>query len=171
MAGILGACIVIAAALSLFVFRVHANPSDLNQSNALATTTLSFLTAGSTIVTETYDSYGGGVGEPNASESAVLLTNFTASSTSSVLAIKLQYSQNNIDWFDDNLLQTSLNSTTSPLYNLGTNNSYTWTALGTTVASKAITVPTPVRYVRAVYTVTGANAAVYKVIIAKKEQP
>lgn len=156
--------------LSLFVVRARANPSDLNQSNALATTTVSYLTAGATTVTETYDSYGGGVGEPNASEHAVLFTNFAASSTSSVLAVKLQYSMNGIDWFDDNLME-STNSTSTPVYNMGVSNSYTWTAVGTATSSKTIEVPTPTRYVRAQYTVTGANAAIWKVIIAKKEQP
>lgn len=162
--------IAVASVFLAFVYTVRANPSDLNLSNAVATTTVTYLTAAGASTTETYDSYGGGVGEPNASEKAVLFTNFAASSTSSVLAIKVQYSQNGIDWFDDNLME-STNSTTTPLYNLGTSNSYTWTAIGTATSSKTITIPTPTRYVRAVYSVTGANAAVYKVIIAKKEQP
>lgn len=169
--GLLGGIAIVISALSLFALHAYASAADLNQSNAIATTTVTYLVAAGASTTEVYDSYGGGVGEPNASDNAVLFTQFAASSTSSVLAIQLQYSQNAIDWYSDNLLQGGINSTTTPTYNLGTSNSYVWTAAGTATTSKVLTVPTPVRYVRAVYSVTGANAAVYKVIIAKKQQP
>lgn len=170
VAAILIASVVLIIAFFAMALKAHANPSDLNLSNTTATTTVSYLTAAGASTTETYDTYQGGVGDPNASESAVLFTQYAASSSSAILAIRIQYSQNGIDWYDDNLTASTLGTTTQP-YNVGVANSFTWAAVNTATSSKAITIPTPTRFVRASYSVTGANAAVYKVIIAKKEQP
>lgn len=166
-AALLAVILVVFATFS--VLRARANPSDINQTNVTATTTITYVTSGGT-ATETYDSYASGVSDPNASDSAVLLTAFTASSTSSVLAIKIQYSMNGIDWYDDNLFQIDSASSTQA-FGIGTPNSFTWTAAGTATAYKAIIVPTPTRYMRAVYTLSGANAGLWKSIIAKKQQP
>ncbi len=168
--GLFAALVLIGSVCTLFALKAHANPSDLNLSNTTATTTVSFVVVGTATSTETYDSYGGGVGEPNASDGATLFVQMAASSTSSVLGIQLQYSQNGIDWFDDDLLQLT-NATTTQATNVAVANSYTWKAAGTATTSKAFNVPTPTRYVRAVISATGANAAVWKVIIAKKQQP
>lgn len=153
------------AGLAFYAFNATASAVDLNQSNASATTTVTYLTPGTATSTQTYDSYGGGVGDPNASTNAVMLLQFAASSTSSVLNINVQYSMNGIDWYSDNL--GAATSSTG----INVQNSYTWTAAGTATSSKAITIPTPVRYSRAVIGILGAGGAVYSNIVAQKTQP
>lgn len=162
-----GALLLAAAAiLTVFATTVRANPSDLNTtSTSAATTSPTYIIPGTATSTLTYDSYNDGIGDPNASESAVLLLQTAASSTSSVFTVALQYSQNGIDWYQDNLMATTTST------NIGTAQTYTFTAAGTATTGRAITVPTPTRYVRAVTSVAGANAAVWGQIVAKKQQP
>ena len=162
--GIVTVVAIIASILFTFS-QVHANSPDFNQSStAAATTTIVYMTPGTGTTTLAYDSLD------NGSDSAVLLTQFTASSTSATLAIRLQYSQNGIDWYDDNLL-SSTNSTTTAVKTVNVANSYAWAAAAAGANLKAIDVPTPTRYVRAIYSVTGANAGVWASLVAKKQQP
>lgn len=157
----------VAVGLLLYAFGAHANPSDFTTvKSAASTTTVTYIVSGGNATTTPYDALNG----DNAADSAVLLTQFAASSTSSVLGIKIQYSQDGIDWYDDNLLE-STNSTTSPTYSMQIPNTYSWTAVGTATSSKAIAVPTPTRYVRAVYTMTGAAGAVWNQMVVKKQTP
>lgn len=152
-----------------FVHITKANPLDIITSNTTATTTLSYLTAGNNIVTYTYDSYGGGVADPNATDQAAALIQFTASSTSSVLSWNYQFSQNGVDWYDDN---TSFLATTTATSTMTQRQGYTWTAAGTAVALKAVELPaTPTRFVRMIFYTTGANAGVWATFIAQKQQP
>lgn len=151
-----------------FAYSAKANPSDFSVTkSATATTTETFIASGATVIGTPYDSFNG---DPNAADSSVLLVQFSASSTSSVLGIKVQYSQDGIDWYDDNLLE-STNSTSTPAYSMQVANSYTWTAAGTATAFKAITEPTPTRFTREVYTMAGANGSVWTSRIVKKETP
>lgn len=147
----------------MFVTTARANPSDFNRSNVTATTSVTALTSGSTIYTQTYDSFNGG--NSNASDSGVLLLQTTASSTSSVFAVSVQYSMDNLDWYSDNLIATTSVTT------LATPQSYTLTATATTTKLTAIDVPMPTRYARAVITASGANGTVWSTIVAKKQQP
>lgn len=158
---------IVAVGLLIFGYtlRAHASAPDFNQtSTAAATTTLSYIGIGTGTTTLAYDSMFTG------SDSAVLLTQFTASSTSSVLNIGVEYSQDGIDWYSDDLL-TSLNSTTTPIKSIQVANTYSWTAAGTARTSKAIEIPTPTRYMRATYSMTGAAGAVWGSIVSKKQQP
>lgn len=124
---------------------------------ATATSTTSFLTPGAGTTTLTYDSYQNG---PNRkADSATLLVQLQASSTSSVLGIKIQYSQDGIDWYGDNL-QVATSST-----NIATDNSYSWTAASTASLNKAIVFPVPTRFSRAVFTDTGANASIWAQVV------
>lgn len=166
---VLVGAIILAVSLSIaWASSARANPYDINQSNVTATTSVTYIAPGTATSTQTYDSYAGG--NSNASSDGVLLVQFVASSTSSVLNIAVQYSMNGIDWYGDDLL-TSLNSTTSPVKSINVDNTYTWTAAGTATTSKAILIPTPTRYARAVIGITGAAGAVWSDIVARKEQP
>lgn len=160
--------ILLAAALLLSIFGfsiAEAASVDFNVVNtAPATTTLSYMTPGTATTTLTYDTLF------NGSDSAVLLTQFTASSTSSVLNMNVQYSQDGIDWYADDLID-SINSTTTPNKSIQVVNTYSWIALGTTVANRAITIPTPTRYTRVQYSITGAAGAIWGSMVAKKQQP
>lgn len=157
--------LAIAVGTLMYAYAAKADAADLNQTNTVATTTVAYLAPGLATSTQTYDSYAGGVGDPNASDSAVLLLQFAASSTSSVLNINVQYSMNGIDWYGDNLGA----ATSSTGINLP--NVYAWTAAGTATTSRAISIPTPVRFSRAVIGITGASGAVYGNIVVKKQQP
>lgn len=175
---ILGVIAVIAASLlllGLFGVSAKAAAPDFNQvSTAAATSTLSYMGVGTATTTLVYDSMYTG------SDSAVLLTQLTASSSSTVLNTTVEYAQNNTidcvatptacDWYADNLLE-SYNSTTSPVKAIQVANSYSWTAVSSTRASKAIVIPTPTRYTRVTYSLTGAAGGVWGSIVAKKQQP
>ncbi len=151
----------------------HANPSQFAPTvqTATATTSVAYMTAGNGTTTLPYDSYnvtyGTNTGSTYATNMATLLVQTAASSTSSVFSITLQYSQDNIDWYNDNLSQ---GATTTAVKNVSMANSYTWTAGGTATTSKAILIQTPTRYVRSVIGVTGASGAVWQQIVPIKEK-
>lgn len=151
--------------VSLFGLTTHAAAPDFNSvSTAAATTSLTYITPGTATTTLTYDSLFTG------SDQAVLLTQLTASSTSSVLNITAQYSQDGIDWYGDNLIE-SVNSTSTPAKSIQVGNTYTWLAASTALTSKAIFIPTPTRFTRIQYSMTGAAGGVWGQMVAKKQQP
>lgn len=177
-------------ALSLFVVlgvfagtavKVHANPSYIAPGVATGSTvsSLSYMTPGTaTTTTPTYDSYTDGTN--NTPNTATLLVQFTASSTASILNISLEYSNDGTNWYRDLLW---VQATTTQPVSLNTPNTFQLTFASSTTlggaagpATKnnvAITVPTPARYVRAVFSIPiGAlNGAVYAAIVPSKEQP
>lgn len=168
---------VLGASSLLFVPKAHANPlrSVPAASTADATTTIPFMTPGTgTTTTAVFDSFANGA---NAyPDRAALLTQFTASSTSSILGIRLEYSQDNIDWYSDNL---NSNATTSFANSITSASTFTWTFASTTPgagavgntnrSSKVIFINVPTRYIRAVYTITGANGGVWGSIIPQRQ--
>lgn len=174
------------ALLALPMGTAYANPLQTTSApvTATATTTLTFMTPGTATTTLTYDSNQVlGTNQRNdgntySTDSAVLLTQLNASTTSTVLKVGIEYSNDGIDWYADNL-QTITNATTSQALIVTTANSFTWTfasttpnggAVGNTNTSyKAVIIPTPTRFVRVFYSVTGANAAVWGTIIPRKQ--
>lgn len=164
LGGILAMILAVAA---IFVATsVHANPLFFVPTTqfSAATTSPAYLSVGGTSTTTSFDSYA--TGQPLAINKGVLLIQNTASSTSSVLGIAVQYSQDNIDWYQDNLPI----ATTTALSNISTANTYTWTAQGTAVSLKAIALNFPTRYVRVVFTSTGAAGAVWWQFVPQREQ-
>ena len=96
-----------------FGYQVKANPSYFTRYQmASATSTLTYMTAGTATTTLTFDT---GVGAAGGADSAILNVQFTASSTSSVLNINYEYSQDNIDWYYSDL---SDQATTTPVQNI-----------------------------------------------------
>lgn len=141
----------------------YANPSQFvtpTQFND-ATTTAQFIVSTGNATSTVFDAYGQGT--PKAIDSGVMLLNFTASSTSSILGISLQYSNNNVDWFGDTLIATSTVTTINTPY------TYSWQNPSTVVTSRAITVPFPTRYTRAVFTMAGANGSVWWQFVPKRQ--
>src|SRR3990167_5845420 len=92
---------------------VEANPSGFftNCATNTSTSTVSLMTAGTATTTLTCNLGGA---DQRAVESAVLTIFFNASSTSSVLKGNLEYSNNGIDWFENNLGDLTDVATTSP---------------------------------------------------------
>lgn len=176
-------------AISFGAASVYANPSSIatTAQTATATTTLSYMTIGAATTTLVYDSY---LNRPTTADSAIMLVQFTASSTASVLGISYEYTNggpgldclgapNTCDWYRDNTM-ISVNATTSQAFSVTVPNSYSWTfasssqgggnvAATNNRALKTLTIPTPARYVRAIFTATGTPSAIWAQIGPKKE--
>ena len=162
--------------ISLFGFatRTHANPLRFPPAvaSATATTTSTYFVAGTTATTTmaTYDTYSntgvsGVGGSTQAMDKASLLIQLAASSTSSILRTTFEYSQDGIDWYEDEIFVPATSGYTS----IGQPTVYTWTANGTATSSKIVNVPTPLRYVRVRMRVEGANASVWAAIQPQKQ--
>jgi len=157
------ALVLLVAGVGIFV--AHANPSFFMpiQSTAAATSTVSQIIPGTATTTLVFDSMLNG--RPYAADSAVLLLQVTASSTSSVVNVAYQYSYNGADWYSDNLFMATTTATMSAT----TVNSYTWTLASTATTSKALSAPVPVRYTRAVISASGANSFIWAAFAPKQE--
>lgn len=154
-----------------------ANPSTFNSatSTAAATTTVKYMRPGvATTTVPTFDAYSQTfAGSSYKADFAVLLIQFTASSTLSTLNGAFEYSADGIDWYrnfliDPNQVATSTGST------FGLVNPFSFQmkfASSTTIGGVAYTnanmttaallVPTPLRYTRIVLSEIGANGAVW----------
>lgn len=136
-------------------FTAKANPIifPAAQSTASATSSVTYMTPGTATTTLTFDSYASSI---NLGQNDVtLLVQATGSSTSAIINTSIEYSQDGIDWYQNNLSPLATTTQTLPI---ATPNSYTWT-LTTARQGKAILLEAPVRYVRATFTNTGANAS------------
>lgn len=170
---------VLASVLAIFAVifftstgTAHANPSSVSATvqTATATTSPAYMTPGTATSTLTFDAYANtGYGGLNTiADKAALLMQFTGSSTSAVLGIKYEYSQDGIDWYTNFMLGPAGLSTTTAVTNLATPTSITWTYSAATPKA-IITVPTPTRYVRAVFSITGANGSIWAQVAPVKE--
>lgn len=150
---------VIALALGLVVITAsitHASPQTLINTNAVATTTPTFVTTTQNATTTALDTYGQPSPSGYSFDRNVLLMQYAASSTSAVLNVRFQFSKDGVDWYDDN---TGASATSSA--SISSANSYSWTPVGTATSSKMVTVSTPTRYTRAIFSESGANGAVW----------
>jgi hypothetical protein len=129
---------------------------------ATATTTAAFIGVGTGTTTLSFDAYANGA--TRAANYATLFTQFAASSTSSLLTITPQYSQDGVDWYSDSTLIA-----TSSVTAIQTANTYTWLAATTATSSRAIVIKTPTRYTRVQYSLTGAAGAVWAQIVPARE--
>jgi hypothetical protein len=159
----------------------NANPDQfLPCSTATATTTLTYMTAGTATTTLTCDTQTDG-GLP--AKDAILLVNWNASSTASKVNFALEYSQDGTagTWFADTFSIGVPATTTAPVM-LNTLSSYSWQFASSSIggrgldgteatSTRALHVPTPTRYVRIVMTVpVGATpSAIWAALIEKKE--
>ena len=110
-----------------------------------------------------------------------MLIQFTASSTNSVLGIAVEYSQDGVDWYRNYVLDPNQVGTTTAPSILSTPFSTTWkfassslgganVAANSNYSTAAIMIPTPFRYTRVVFSITGANGAVWAQLVPIKEQ-
>jgi len=178
----LGGVTAIAVLLS-FTPVAFANPGSFSSPayTAVASSTLTYMTAGTATTTVTYDTYeSNGTTQVNngntfVADGATLLLAVSASSTSSVFVTNVEYSVDGIDWYQDNRITYAAGAIA-----VATPNSFTYTYASTTPGggavlsnsnrgAKAIRLDTPTRYVRAVISLTGTNGAVYATIIPRKQ--
>jgi len=143
-------------------------PAYSNCQLAPATTTTTTLNPnGST--TLTCDAYNMDTNNPQGTiiDSAVLAIQLTSSTTNTVLTANLTYSQDGVDWYENNLVASS---TEPDARNITTAQSIILN--GNTTASttrKAISIQTPMRYVRATFTGTVATSTIWAAVIPQKE--
>ena len=174
---------VFAIAFSL-IYTARANPSFfIRTQSSTATTSPSYMTAGTATTTVTFDA---GVNAAGNTDSAVLLWQMIASTTNSIQNVTFEYSQDGSDWYYD---RYSSLSTTSPTSNLNNLVAYQWQFASTSPAmgiatsssnfgnriTRIINVPTPTRYVRANFTVPvtslglASSSAVWAEFVAKRQ--
>lgn len=170
-----------------------ANPFyvGLSAQTATATSTQTYMTPGTATTTPVYDSYeqygtnqtnGGNLTLP--SQVAVLL-NGVASSTATVLNLTCEFSNNyngitgNGDWYQNEIIGAT--TTSAGVQNAGVPNSFSFTYASSTVGGAAVAsttnrftkvfgCPVPLRFVRAVVTMTGANGSVWAGIVPIKQR-
>ena len=125
----------------------------------LSTTTPEYLTTGgSAATTDVIDLRG--------IDHVDMNIQLTGSSTDSVLNWKYEFSDDNIDWFGEDLAQTS--SATSISHSSTTLN-HTWEPDTTSEVRKNIGIePVASRYMRVVFSTTGANGSVWARFALKK---
>lgn len=169
--------------------KVSANPSQNQSSNLTATTSTSvgFMTPGTATTTYYKDTQADG---SFIADAGFLEVQFNASSTSSTLNWTYEYA-NDVsgvdctatplvcDWYTDSLLNDF--GTTTTKY-VALNNTYSWTFASTSSGgagvsannnrgTKILTVYTPVRYIRAVFSIPpgSTNGAVWANFITKRQ--
>lgn len=183
-----GAVIIASLALAGIAY---ANPFyiGLTAQTAIATSTQAYLTPGTATTTPIYDSYEQyGTNETNggnltvANQVAVLL-NGVASSTATVVNVACEFSNNyngttgNGDWYQN---ETISPTTTGPL-NISAPSTFTFTYASSTVGGapvlantsrfeKVFVCPVPLRFVRAVITVTGSSSSIWASIVPIKQR-
>lgn len=159
-----------------------------------ATSSPAFMTPGTGTSTIVYDSYNlVGTNQSSstvntfAANSATFLVQLTGSSTNAVLNMNLEFSQDCVDYYSDDVSRTPFNATTTPQATLSNAFSYSLQFASTTTGGvagagngimyRAMTIPVPTRCVRMVLsdgTSTGVlaqNLAVWAQIVPIKENP
>lgn len=160
---------LIAVAIGIFTSTVHANPLAFNGVSFYPqqATTSPYYVASSASKSIVYDTFNQGSTNPSPfkADSATLLLQSTASSTSSVYKISYSYSQDGIDYYTDNI---TLPATTTT-FNINTGSAYQFTAIGTTLALNALPLPVPTRFVKVTVSLTGAAGAFWAEIVPSKQ--
>lgn len=188
--GALLAVFIALVAVSIFFMGTSAKANPLGFScpsyTATATTSPAFMTPGTATSTLLFDMYCvNGTNQPNTGNTHIantlaLLTQFSASSSAtSILNIKTEYSQDNVDWYEDDF-QFFTDATSTGSHAFALPQSAQWVFATSTVnglisassnrGGKVIRLNPPTRYVRIVYTLSGTtNGAVWGSILPIKE--
>lgn len=161
-----------------------ANPYQFQvTASGIASTTVTYMSAGTATTTITHDSLQGRF----ATDKASLLVQLKASSTATTLQWKFEFAHDTpgfdcvatptaCDWFQDNQ-ELTLNATTT--VQVRTSKEFSWLFASTTLNSggtsdfgfKLVDMPTPTRYTRAVFylPVGSTKGSLYAKIVAKKQ--
>lgn len=164
--GIVSLLALIASCVGALV--AYAGPSYFVQNTTTSATTsvaAYIATPGTATTTYQLDSYTNGTSQAGTSaveSNTALLIQFSASSTSATLNWRYEYSQDGQNWFGDSLA-TSTTDTTGNIVNDSPFVAHTWNFASTSPTlgpvgtsqiynqNKIVNVPTPTRYVRAVF--------------------
>lgn len=159
--------------------QVKANPSQIapTAQTATASTTVAYITAGNATTTLSYDAYGNG--QYTKADRALLVFQYTASSTNPKLNARVEYSVDNIDWYPQS---AALNTSATTTVLTGTFAEYQWnmaTSTGDFAGSgnanrlhQSVAIEMPTRYVRVKFysPIGGGNGALWAQIIPSKER-
>lgn len=161
---------------------VGANPSQLPIHNNCVTAAYNYLNVANATTTLSCDSYAldTNYNVAYAMNSATLVLKFEASSTASVLSVDLEYSNDNSSWYKSNLAVAATSTVTklglpevieiapaSTTANVVGRQGLTTANSATT--TRILSIPTPTRYVRAIFTTANANGNIVAEFIPKQE--
>src|SRR5215207_850826 len=165
----------------------QANPSyfGVGTTTSAATSSPAFMTPGTgTSTTPVFDSYAqtlnGGV--TSKADVVGLLVQLTGSSTATILNATVEYSQDGIDWYRNFVIDPNQTGTsTAPVFNIANPFSFSFKFASSTVgggavastsnrSTAALLIPTPFRYTRVVFSLTGAAGAVWAQLVPIKER-
>lgn len=178
---------ILATVLVVGIGTVRANssriiaPAGCTTSQTSATTSVSYMSAGVGTSTITCNleylasAYGNG---SNSFDSAILGIQMNASSTNTTLAWKYEYSQDNLDWYQDDIdLTTSATTTT----HVRTYKEHSWlfasSSAPTSIAkssrsNKKVELDTPAKWIRVTFYIPAGSTggALWAQIIGKAER-
>jgi hypothetical protein len=158
-----------------------AEPSQiLTKATASATSTVSYLAAGTATTSLSWDTQEDG---GFSMDTAALNIQFAGSSTASVLRIEIQHSQDDINWYPSGGSFVSGFATTSKPFDLSqisqfnyhfsstTQNSIAVTNANSATSTRSLEVRVPERYIRAIFTlpVGSAGGAVWAQFVGKRQ--
>ena len=168
---------------SLIVGIAFANPtyySNISRT-ATATTTVSYMTPGVGTTSLVYDTYDPSIGTNRAADDLALLIQFTASSTSSILNINLEYSNDGVDYYQNRMgdkATTTARAALSPIDSFEWKFSSSTPGLGGVPSNnnrdnRIVSVHSPTRFVRVIFStpIGAANGGVWAAFQAKREKP
>lgn len=172
-----------AAAIVLLSFAAvtFANPfyTGMKAKTSTATTTLAYLNAGTATSTLVYDSYEqSGTNETNSGNITIpntvaLAIQGVGSSTSAVLNVTCEFSDDNVDWYQNEIFPAT---STGPIV-INTPVSFTYTNASSTIGGvvatgfkKLVQCPVPLRFVRAIIGNTGAGVGIWAAFIPTKQR-
>jgi hypothetical protein len=170
--------IIIAVVLIGGATVVKANPSlflqEYSDIAGASTSTLAYMTPGTGTTTLTYNNTINGL------DSASILIQYTATTTGSpVLKMRVEHSQDGVDWYSEAGILTSNASTTNLTgsfadyqFNIATSTSVIGPSGSVTRINQLVRINTPLKYNRAVFYVPagGGNGGLWAQLVAKKEQ-
>src|SRR5215204_1234627 len=177
------------AAIALFGVAGTASANSsyfaIGTSTSAATSSPAYMTPGTgTSTTPVFDAYAqtssGGV--TSKADVMGLLVQLTASSSATVLNASVEYSQDGIDWYRNFVVDPNQTGTsTAPIFSVGNPYSFRWQFASSTVgggavastsnkSTAALLIPTPFRYTRVVFSLTGAAGAVWAQLVPIKER-
>lgn len=177
--------LMILAALVFSAGVVKANPSYFQNaySNA-ATTTVVYMTPGTATTTLSYDA--GSAASNSGADGAFLLVQYTASTSINILRMRIEHSQDNIDWYPEtvNNIGQAVNSNATSTQLFGDASAYKWQVSSTTASTDGLMgsgtagrihlsmeIKTPTRYTRVIFwnRITEGNGALWAQLTAKKQ--
>lgn len=178
---------IIAAVLGLSVLLgftgvAYANPVYFatGTTTSASTSTPAYMTAGNSTSTLTFNSYAPLSQSLHTGATQVgLLVQFSGSSTSAVLNMATEYSMDGVDWYRNFITSPfQLGATTSPFV-IQTPYSMSWKYASTTLDGGIVNIPgmstagfilpSPFEWIREVFTISGANGAIWAAMVPLKE--